>query len=192
MQFFVFGLFFNTFYAMFRSRLTQSKYTISYFWMYLLISILFFNYMGLIPYSITVTSFIVSTLFWSLSGFVASFFILFRGWLWQFVEIFSTPGTHISIRFGLIFIELISYFARIVSLAIRLFANMMAGHSLLKVLNGFCGKFLLALSIYTLVGLILLNVIWAITFMEFCIAFLQAYVFITLSSIYLNESINQH
>jgi F-type H+-transporting ATPase subunit a len=85
----------------------------------------------------------------------------------------------------LIVIEVISYFTRPFSLSIRLFANMMAGHTWLKVVGGFVFP-LGILGFVPLAGLV------AITGLEFLIAFLQAYIFTILTCIYINDAINLH
>jgi F-type H+-transporting ATPase subunit a len=83
-------------------------------------------------------------------------------------------------------IEAISHFARLISLSVRLFANMMAGHTMLKVFGGF----VVALGI--LAGWAPLAFIVALTGLEVGIAFLQAYVFTILTCIYLNDAVNMH
>lgn len=85
----------------------------------------------------------------------------------------------------LIFIEIISYFSRAISLPVRLFANLMSGHTLLHILSFFSSK-LFKFSFF--VGIISFVIIIAIVFLEFCIALLQAYVFAILICLYLNDS----
>ena len=85
----------------------------------------------------------------------------------------------------LIPIEVISYLARPISLSVRLFANMLAGHTLLKVFAGF----VLPLG---LVGIVPLAFIVALTGLEILIAFLQAYVFAILTCMYINDAIHLH
>jgi F-type H+-transporting ATPase subunit a len=85
----------------------------------------------------------------------------------------------------LIPIEVISYLARPISLSVRLFANMLAGHTLLKVFAGF----VLPLG---LVGVVPLAFIVALTGLEILIAFLQAYVFAILTCMYINDAIHLH
>ena len=92
----------------------------------------------------------------------------------------------------LFIIELISYAARLFSLAIRLFANMMAGHALLKILSSFVFVFFEAGFCYNIFPIILNIVVLAVTALEVMIAFLQAYVFVVLSTIYTNEAIHLH
>ena len=92
----------------------------------------------------------------------------------------------------LIIIELISYMARVFSLAIRLFANMMSGHTLLKILAGFSWTMLTLSSIWTISHIIPLIIVFLVTGLEIAIACLQAYVFSVLVIIYLNDVIHLH
>ena len=86
----------------------------------------------------------------------------------------------------LVVIEIISHIAKIFSLSIRLFANIMAGHILLHILTGF----ILQLSkINLILGFFPFAIVWIIIFLEFGITFLQAYVFIVLLTIYFEENL---
>jgi ATP synthase subunit 6 len=93
--------------------------------------------LGLVPYSITVTSHLIITLFFSLSFFIGSNIISAIYHQEKFFELFLPDGIPVVIIPALILIEYISYFSKIFSLAIRLFANIMSGHILLKILIGF-------------------------------------------------------
>ena len=81
---------------------------------------------------------------------------------------------------------------RIVSLSVRLFANMMAGHILLKVLLGFAWTMMMAGGVIFFLHLIPMGVVFVLLFLETAVAVIQAYVFATLTCIYLNEAINLH
>lgn len=177
---------------LFEENIVISKNIFFYFLMSLFSFILFSNLVGMIPYSVTVTSYIVVTFFFSATGFIASTLIGLRVFTWEFFALFIPSGTPVVLKGPLVFIELVSYFARLFSLAIRLFANMMAGHALLKILSGFAWTFLTSFTCYGLAALVVLMVVWAVTVLELLIAFLQAYVFVVLSSIYLNEAVNLH
>lgn len=150
------------------------------------------NLLGLIPYSLTVTSYLVLTLFLSSMSFFGNLIIGFRVHSFRFFGFFVPAGAPEMLIPALIFIEIISYSSRLFSLAIRLFANMMAGHALLKILSGFVYLFLSMGSGFYTVSFILNCVVLAVTGLEFMIAFLQAYVFVVLSTIYTNEAINLH
>jgi F0F1-type ATP synthase membrane subunit a len=92
----------------------------------------------------------------------------------------------------LIFIEAVSYIARVFSLSIRLFANMMSGHALLKILIGFSWTLLTSGSAMILLAAFPWVIVTAIMFLELLIAFLQAYVFTILITLYINDVLNMH
>lgn len=150
------------------------------------------NLLGLIPYSLTVTSYLAVTLFLSSMSFFGNLIIGLRLHSFRFFGFFVPAGAPEALLGMLVAIELISYFSRLFSLAIRLFANMMAGHALLKILSGFVYLFLESGIGYFVLPLVLNVVVLAVTALEVMIAFLQAYVFVVLSTIYTNEAINLH
>jgi ATP synthase subunit 6 len=160
---------------------------------YTFLFILFANLIGMVPYSFTVTSSAAVTFFFSISFFIGTLAI---GLSIQRVNIFALflpAGTPFFIMFFLIGIELISYGARLFSLAIRLFANMMSGHGLLKILGSFVWLIFMNFCAFDLTFLMLgLIIVFLVTFLEIVIAFLQAYVFMVLVCIYLNDVINAH
>lgn len=158
----------------------------------LFIFILTLNLIGMIPYSFTVTSHIIVTFFLSLSIFIGVTIIGFMHHKIHFFSFFLPAGSPVLLAPFLVVIELISYTSRAFSLAIRLFANMMSGHSLLKILAGFSWTMLSAGGLFYVLQLIPLIVVFLITGLEIGIAFLQAYVFVVLTCIYLNDSINLH
>lgn len=151
--------------------------------------VLISNLIGLTPYGFTITSFIIKTFSLSLSFFIGLTLI---GICWQgpsFFNMFIPKGVPQALVPVLMIIEIISYVSRAFSLAIRLFANMMSGHSLLFILSGFVVT-LSKKSIFF--GLIPFFIVLAITFLEVGIACLQAYVFVVLLCIYLNDSLHAH
>ena len=147
--------------------------------------VLFGNFLGMLPYSFTFTSHIAVTLSMALVIFVLVTIIAFLKHGTRFFSFFLPAGVPIFLAPLMIVIEVISYFTRPFSLSIRLFANMMAGHTLLKVVGGFVFP-LGILGFVPLAGLV------AITGLEFLIAFLQAYIFTILTCIYINDAINLH
>ena len=147
--------------------------------------VLFGNFLGMLPYSFTFTSHIAVTLSMALVIFVLVTIIAFFKHGARFFSFFLPAGVPIFLAPLMIVIEVISYFTRPFSLSIRLFANMMAGHTLLKVVGGFVFP-LGILGFVPLAGLV------AITGLEFLIAFLQAYIFTILTCIYINDAINLH
>jgi ATP synthase subunit 6 len=99
--------------------------------------IFFCNLLGMIPYSFTVTSHIVITLGIATMAFVAINIVGAKTHGLHLLSLFLPPGAPIALAPLLVMIELVSYSFRVVSLALRLFANMMSGHCLLKILAGF-------------------------------------------------------
>lgn len=147
--------------------------------------VLFGNFLGMLPYSFTFTSHIAVTLTMALVIFVLVTVIAFMKHGMHFFSFFLPAGVPIFLAPLMIAIEVISYFTRPFSLSIRLFANMMAGHTLLKVVGGFVFPLGL-LGVVPVAGLV------AITGLEFLIAFLQAYIFTILTCIYINDAIHLH
>jgi len=154
--------------------------------------IFFCNLMGMIPYSFTVTSHIVVTLGLASMAFLGINIIGIRIHGLHLLSLFLPAGAPLALAPLLVIIELVSYSFRVISLALRLFANMMSGHCLLKILAGFAWTMLSAGGILTILHLLPLIVIFAIVGLELCIAFLQAYVFTVLLCIYLNDAISLH
>ena len=147
--------------------------------------LLFGNMLGMLPYSFTFTSHIIVTFVLAMFVFllVTLLGIFIHGF--KFFGLFIPKGVPMIMLPLMIPIELISYLSRPISLSVRLFANMMAGHTMLKIFAGF----IIPLGIF---GIAPLMVDVALTALEVLIAFLQAYVFTILTCLYLNESINLH
>lgn len=147
----------------------------------------------MIPYSFTVTSHIVVTFTLSLSIFIGVTLIGLKIHGLHFFSFFVPQGAPKLLLPLLVVIEAISYTARAFSLAIRLFANMMSGHTLLKIIASF-GWTLITMGgiALPLLSVIPIALILAITGLEIGIAFLQAYVFTILTCIYLNDTIHLH
>ena len=148
--------------------------------------VLFGNLLGLLPYSFTFTSHIVvtATLALAVVGGVTIVGVVKHGL--HFFSFFVPKGVPMALLPLMIPIEVISYLSRPVSLSIRLFANMMAGHTMLKVFGGF----VLALGFAGGWAPGLMDVL--LTGFELLVAFLQAYVFTVLTCIYLNDAIHLH
>ena len=147
--------------------------------------LLFGNMLGMLPYSFTFTSHIIVTFVLAMFVFllVTLLGIFIHGF--KFFGLFIPKGVPMIMLPLMIPIEIISYLSRPISLSVRLFANMMAGHTMLKIFAGF----IVPLGIF---GIAPLMVDVALTALEVLIAFLQAYVFTILTCLYLNESINLH
>jgi len=148
--------------------------------------ILFANLIGMIPYSFTFTSHIAVTFAMALAVFLGVTVIAIVRHGLHFFSFFLPKGVPIVMAPVLVPIEVLSYLSRPISLSIRLFANMMAGHTMMKVFAGF------VIPLGILGGWAPLAVIVALTGFEFLVAFLQAYVFTVLTCLYLNDAIHLH
>ena len=143
------------------------------------------NMVGMVPYSFTFTSHIIVTFALAAIVFVGVTVLGFAKHGLHFFSFFVVPGLPWYMLPILIPIEVISYLARPISLSVRLFANMLAGHTLLKVFAGFVVPL-------GFLGIVPLAFIVALTGLEILIAFLQAYVFAILTCLYINDAINLH
>jgi len=149
------------------------------------------NFFGLIPGSFTVTSQIAVT--FTLTALVI-ITVIVTGFIrhgFGFFRLFA-PDAPIYILLFLVPLEVISFCARPMSLSMRLFANMLAGHTMLKVMAGFVIALGGAGGAYTLLAAAPEVLIVGLTALEFLVAFLQAYVFAILSCIYLSEALHLH
>jgi F-type H+-transporting ATPase subunit a len=147
--------------------------------------VLFGNMLGMVPYSFTFTSHIIVTFAMALVVFVGVTILGFVKHGLHFFSFFVPPGVSIAMWPLLIPIEILSYFSRPISLSVRLFANMLAGHTLLKVFAGFVPALGLA-------GVLPLAFVTALSGLEIVIAFLQAYVFAILTCLYINDALHLH
>jgi len=154
--------------------------------------ILSLNLIGLVPYSFTLTSHLIVTLALSLAVFIGINIICIRIHGMKFFSLFLPPGTSIVLALLLVPIELISYVFKPVSLSIRLFANMMAGHTLLKVIAGFAATLMANSGILFLLHYVPLLILIPLFGLELGVALIQSFVFSILICIYLNDSINLH
>lgn len=151
----------------------------------LFLFILFANLIGLIPGSFTVTSHIAVTFALAGTVFVGVTIIgIFRHGF-KFLRTFFPDGVPLFMAPLIVPVEVISYLSRPISLSARLFANMVVGHVLLKIIAGFIA----ALGIF---GILPFTALVGITALEFLVAMLQAYIFAILTSIYLHDAIHLH
>jgi F-type H+-transporting ATPase subunit a len=148
------------------------------------------NLIGMIPYSFTTTSHFVVTFGLSVSIFIAVTIIGFQIHGLHFFSFLLPPGAPLALAPFLVVIELVSYGFRAISLGVRLFANMMAGHTLVKILSGFAWSILLLDGVLKCAASIPFLVVFALMFLEVGVACLQAYVFTILTCIYLNDAIH--
>jgi F-type H+-transporting ATPase subunit a len=148
--------------------------------------VLFCNMLGMMPYSFTVTSHIIVTFGLALFIFLGVTVLGFATHGVKFLNFFVPQGIPVALLPLLVVIEVISYLTRPISLSVRLFANMMAGHTMLKVFAGF------VVAMGALGGWAPLAFMVAFTGLEVLVAFLQAYVFAILTCIYLNDALHMH
>jgi F-type H+-transporting ATPase subunit a len=152
----------------------------------LFIFILALNMLGLVPYSFTVTSHIIVTFAMALVVFL---FVIVVGFAKNgpgFVKLFVPSGVPVVMLPFITVLEVFSFFIRPISLSVRLFANMMAGHMMLKVFAAF------VVGLGLLAGWAPLLFMVAFTGLELLVAFLQAFVFTVLTCIYLNDALHMH
>ena len=152
----------------------------------LFIFVLMCNMLGMLPGSFTVTSHIVVTFALAALVFVVVTGIGFARHGLGYLKLFVPDGVPMWLMPLIVPIELISYLIRPVSLSVRLFANMMAGHTMLKVFAGF------VVSLGVVGGIAPLIATVAFTGLELVVAFLQAFIFTVLTCIYLNDAVNMH
>jgi len=147
--------------------------------------ILFGNLLGMLPYSFTFTSHIIVTFTIAAVIFIGVTMIALAKHKMHFFSFFMPPGVPMLLAPLLVPIEIISYLSRPISLSVRLFANMLAGHTLLKVFAGF----IVSLGVF---GIAPWAFVVALTGLEIVIAFLQAFVFTMLTCLYLNDALHLH
>ena len=143
------------------------------------------NLLGMVPYSFTFTSHIVVTFAMAIMIFIGVTILGFVRHGMHFFSFFAPPGTPVVMLPLLVPIEIISYLSRPISLSVRLFANMLAGHTLIKVIAGF-------IALLGVAGVLPFALVVALTGLEILIAFLQAYVFAILPCLYINDAIHLH
>lgn len=149
--------------------------------------ILISNLIGLLPYGFTITGHIIFTFQIAFSLFLGITLINFFNNKFEFFNLFVPSGVPKPLIPFLVIIEIVSYLIRPFSLAVRLFANMLAGHTLLNILSAFIFN---VFKKYALVSFLPLLFIVFIIVLEFCIAIVQAYIFSILVCIYLNDIYN--
>ena len=148
--------------------------------------ILFANMLGLMPYSFTITSHIIVTFILAIAVFIGVTVVGILRHGVKFFSYFVPSGVPMAVLPLMIPIEIISYLSRPISLSVRLFANMTAGHIMMKVFAGF----VIPLGIFG--GWAPLGVDVLLVGFEFLVAFLQAYVFTVLTCLYLHDAIHLH
>jgi ATP synthase subunit 6 len=151
--------------------------------------VLFYNLGGLVPFSFTVSSHVIITFTLALSFFIAWIIIGVKELQLQFLNVFCPRNMPLWLLPLLICVEFLSFALRPISLGVRLFANMLAGHILLHIL---AGAFLYLLAKLIILAIPAFAIVSAISVLELGIGFLQAYIFTILLSIYLKDSLHSH
>jgi F-type H+-transporting ATPase subunit a len=146
----------------------------------------------MITYSFTITTHCAITFGLSVSVWIGVTLIGFRTHGLHFFSLLLPPGAPLLLVPFLVPIELVSYCFRPISLGVRLFANMMAGHTLVKILSKFGVDALGLAGVLKVAAIGPVFVVFALMFLEVGVACLQAYVFALLTCIYLNDAINLH
>jgi len=158
----------------------------------LFVVVLMGNVLGLLPYSFTYTSHIIVT--GTLAGIVFLTVTIF-GFInhgWRFLSLFAPPGVPFALQFLIVPLELLSFITRPFTLSLRLFANMMAGHLMLKVFAGFSTMLVGLGGIGIIAGMVPMMFNVGILAMELLVSCLQAYIFAVLTCIYLKDTVDLH
>lgn len=150
------------------------------------------NLNGNVPYGYTLTTSIIVSIGLSFTIFFGVTILgLYRHGV-HFFSYFVPAGTPLGMVPLLVLIELISYLARAFSLGVRLFANMVAGHTLLKILSGMLWPILTSGILMFIVALLPMAIFLALVGLEIAVSFIQAYVFVVLTCVYLRDAIDLH
>ena len=158
----------------------------------LFIFILMNNLIGMVSYSFASTSHFVLTFSLSFTIVLGATILGFQKHGLKFFSLLVPAGCPLALLPLLVFIEFVSYLARNVSLGLRLAANILSGHMLLNILAGFTYNIMTSGIIFFLLGLVPLAFIIAFTGLEFGIAFIQAQVFVVLTSSYIKDGLDLH
>ena len=158
----------------------------------LFVFILINNLIGMIPYSFASTSHFILTFSVSFTVVLGATILGFSKHGLEFFSLFVPAGCPLALLPLLVLIEFISYLARNVSLGLRLSANILSGHMLLNILAGFCYNIMTSGFIFFFLGLIPLAFIIAFSGLELGIAFIQAQVFVVLTSSYIKDALDLH
>ena len=154
--------------------------------------ILIANLTGNIPYSFTITTSIIVSIGFSFTILIAVTILGLSIHKLHFFSYFVPSGCPLALVPLLVLIESVSYLARALSLGIRLFANMCAGHTLMKILSTFLYKLFLSGPVVAVLTLIPFTVFLAICGLELAVSLIQAYVFTLLTISYIKDAIELH
>lgn len=158
----------------------------------LFVFILINNLIGMVPYSFASTSHFVLTFSISFTVVLGATILGFQKHGLKFFSLFVPAGCPLGLLPLLVLIEFISYLARNVSLGLRLSANILSGHMLLNILAGFCYNIMTSGILFFFLALLPLAFIIAFSALELGIAFIQAQVFVVLTSSYIKDALDLH
>lgn len=151
-----------------------------------------FNLIGMIPYSFTITSHLIITFALALTVFIGFNIIGIRKHRISFLGLLLPAGASLALVPLLVPIEFVSYMFRVISLPVRLFANMMAGHTLLKVIAGFAWLMVNSGGLLAFIHIVPLGLLIILIGLELGVAIIQSYVFTILTCMYINDALNLH
>src|SRR6187551_1605607 len=158
----------------------------------LFVFILINNLIGMVPYSFASTAHFVLTFSISFTVVIGATILGFNKHGLKFFSLFVPAGCPLALLPLLVLIEFISYLARNISLGLRLAANILSGHMLLNILAGFTYNIMTSGIIFFFLGLVPLAFIIAFSGLELGIAFIQAQVFVVLTSGYIKDGLDLH
>ncbi len=182
-----------TVHSIVRNQINTNKGQIFFPFIYaLFIFILVNNLIGMVPYSFASTSHFILTFSISFTVVLGATILGFNKHGLEFFSLFVPAGCPLGLLPLLVLIEFISYLARNVSLGLRLAANILSGHMLLNIISGFTYNIMTSGFIFFFLSLIPLAFIIAFSGLELCIAFIQAQVFVVLSSSYIKDALDLH
>jgi len=168
----------------------QSYYSLVYI---LFVYLMVCNLQGLLPFTFTVTSHIINTFFLALTVILyVTYTIIDKQGFKYLLALFMPSGTPMVLGYLLIPIEILSFLFKVVSLSVRLFANIMAGHTLLKVILGFAWTILSVSEVYYFINIFPVTVLLLLTILEIAVSVIQAYVFSILICLYLRDAFSGH
>jgi F-type H+-transporting ATPase subunit a len=154
--------------------------------------VLIANLFGNVPYSFTITSSVIVSIGLSFTIFIGVTILGLSIHRLHFFSYFIPSGTPLALVPLLVLIELISYIARAGSLGIRLFANIVAGHTLLKILSTFLYQMFSGSLIVAVLTLIPFSIFIALIGLELAVSFIQAYVLTILTCSYIKDAVELH
>ena len=158
----------------------------------LFVFIIVSNLTGNIPYNYTIATSMIVSIGLSFTIFIGVTILAIYRHKLHFFSFFVPSGTPLALVPLLVLIELVSYTARAVSLGVRLFANMTAGHTLLKILSTFLGQMFSSSIFVSVLTLIPFSIFIALIGLELAVSVIQAYVFCILTCSYIKDAVYLH